>query len=171
MALFDYRRPLIRKAIWELKYRGNRQIAKLLAETLYQELLPELADRLEFENFLNPILIPLPISEKRRRERGFNQCELLGEKLVEADDNRNFIYHQDLLLKNRHTESQTRSHNRRERLENLRGCFSVKNPQEILGRNLVLLDDVITTGATVKEARRTLLASGARKVIIFAIAH
>ena len=77
----------------------------------------------------------------------------------------------DILIKTKETESQTKSKNRAERIKNLEGCFDVKNPEQIKNRNIVLLDDVTTTGATLTEARRALLARGARKVIAIVFAH
>jgi len=78
IALFDYQNSLVRQAIWELKYRGNKKVARLLANCLYEELVEELSERKTFEMFEKPLLIPIPLSKRRERERGFNQCELLA---------------------------------------------------------------------------------------------
>lgn len=170
ITVFDYKNPLVRQAIWELKYRGNSKVAVLLAQCLHEELAEELAERKAALNFSAPILIPVPLSKKRLRERGFNQCELLADALETVDGGNFFEVRRDLLIKVRDTESQTKK-NRTARLKNLENCFAVKTPTEISGRNIILLDDVITTGATVDEARRTLKRAGARKVLCVAVAH
>lgn len=170
LTLFDYGLPIVRQAIWELKYRGNKKVASMLAECLYDELVEELSERRTFENFDTPLLIPIPLSKKRLRERGFNQCELLAEILETLDHGNCFAVDRNLLIKTRDSESQTKN-NRTKRQENLRGCFSVAQPEKIAGRNIIILDDVTTTGATFEEARRTLLASGARKILCLAVAH
>ncbi|MDO8482957.1 MAG: ComF family protein [bacterium] len=170
VAVFDYKHPLVRQAIWELKYRGNTNVAELLAQCLHEELAEELSERKSLENFGKPLLVPVPLSKKRLRERGFNQCELLADALEILDDGNFFEVRRDLLTKVRDTESQTKK-NRAARLKNLENCFSVKTPEEISGRNVIILDDVITTGATLDEARRTLKACGARKILCLAIAH
>ncbi|KKU76429.1 MAG: hypothetical protein UY03_C0035G0001, partial [Parcubacteria group bacterium GW2011_GWA2_47_64] len=68
------------------------------------------------------------------------------------------------------TGSQTKMDTRKKRLENLKGCF-VADGKAVEGRNIILIDDVATTGATLVEARKTLLRAGARKVIAFTVAH
>jgi predicted amidophosphoribosyltransferase len=112
--LFDYKNSLVRQAIWELKYRGNRKIVKLLAECLYEYLVEELTERKTFENFKSPILIPVPLSKKREHERGFNQCELLARALEKHDLGKNFFeVRTDILIKTKDTESQTRKKSNR----------------------------------------------------------
>lgn len=170
LAVFDYKHPLIRQAIWELKYRGNRKITELLAKCVFEELVDELSSQKIIKNFDTPLLIPIPLSKKRLRERGFNQCELVAEILGKLDNGNFFEVRTNLLIKIKDTESQTKK-NRGKRLENLKGCFVITKPENITDRNVIVLDDVTTTGATFDEARRTLEASGARRVLFTAIAR
>src|SRR3989344_1498525 len=170
LALFPYENPLVKTAVWEVKYRGNKPTGRLAGTLIADELtewLPELA---ETENFREPLLIPIPLAPKRARERGFNQCELLAREIIRIIPEMIELT-TDILIKTKETESQTKSKNRAERIKNLEGCFDVKNPEQIKNRNIVLLDDVTTTGATLTEARRALLARGARKVIAIVFAH
>ncbi len=170
ISLFEYRTPLVKEAVWQLKYAGNKKIATLLAELLYDELLAFLEEYAEMTNFSDPLLVPIPISAKRRRERGFNQCELLADALEELDAENNVTVRKTALTKTKDTPSQTHTDTRKKRLENLKDCFRA-DTELVAGRNIILIDDVATTGATLQEARKTLLSAGARKVIAFTIAH
>lgn len=170
ISLFDYRDSLVRETVWMLKYRGNKKVAALLAPVLYDELLGFLEEYAPLTNFSEPLLIPIPLSRKRERERGFNQCELLTNGLERLDGGRNFRVSKTALAKTKDTPSQTKTESCAKREKNLKGCFSA-NPKEVTERNIILIDDVATTGATLAEARRTLRAAGARKVIAFTIAH
>ncbi len=169
LSCFSYRDPLIRQAIWELKYRGNKKVATLLATILHDELLAFLEEYAPLTNFTDPLLIPIPLSKKRERERGFNQCRLLVDEIMRLDGGANFTLSL-ALTKIKDTASQTKAENRESRMKNLKNCFSA-DAEAVRGRNIILIDDVATTGATLEEARRTLRASGARKVIAFTIAH
>ena len=186
--LYDYRHPAIKKSLWLLKYNGKKRLAKVLAEILYAKMLEELSDLSVLENFTNPILIPIPLAPKRYRERGFNQAELLCREIIKIDqlstplslirrgaEGEVFSLATNLLIKPKDTEHQARLRDRRTRLKNLIGSFVIKNGEEnllkIKNRNIILIDDVTTTGATLSEARRILKKSGARKVIAFTVAH
>lgn len=169
--LFDYRHPSLKKAIWLLKYKGKRGLAKIFAEALYGRIMEELADLEMMENFREPMLIPIPLAKKRQRERGFNQAELICRKLIELDITRTLNLEPNLLIKPKETEHQARIEDRQKRLSNIVGSFAVRNPEKIKGRNIILIDDVTTTGATLNEAKKTLKQAGAKKVIAFAIAH
>lgn len=170
ITLFSYHDPLVKEAVWMLKYRGNRRIAALLAMPLYDEILAFLEEYAPLTNFTAPLLIPLPLSDARRRERGFNQCELLTDELARLDGGRNFSVSKTALMKIKDTPSQTKTDSRAERLKNLHGCFAA-DEKAVQGRNIIVIDDVATTGATVEEARRTLRRAGARRVIAFTAAH
>lgn len=169
--LFDYRHPPIKKAIWLLKYKGKKRLASVFADVMYSRILEELADLAQFENFRNPVLIPIPLAPKRHHERGFNQATLLCNALVKLDENKNFALEKNILVKPKDTEHQARIEDRSKRLKNIIGSFVVKNPEKIKNRNIILIDDVTTTGATLSEAKKTLRQAGAKKIIAFAIAH
>lgn len=169
--LFDYRHPPIKKAVWLLKYKGKKPLANTFAEVIYGRILEELSDLSVIENFRNIILIPIPLSGKRYRERGFNQTELICNELIKLDKNENFKLENKVLIKRKDTKHQARIENRAERLKNIVGSFAVKNAEKIKSKNIILLDDVTTTGATLSEARKILKKSGAKKVIAFTVAH
>ena len=159
-----------------MKYGGKKRIAYVLAEVMYGRILEELADLQIMENFREPILIPIPLSWKRRRGRGYNQAELIAEKLIELDTkHENFTLEKGILIKIKNTENQAHIEDRRERLNNIIGSFSIKNNegnmQKIKNRNIILIDDVVTTGATLEEAKKVLRQAGVKKIIAFTIAH
>ncbi|MEN9614040.1 MAG: hypothetical protein RLZZ347_347 [Candidatus Parcubacteria bacterium] len=170
-AILGYSDPLVRTAIWELKYRGNTKIVDLLAQVVYEEIVSELSDLALFSSHEKVILIPVPISPARLRERGWNQTELLAQKLTVLDSGTFFTLDTKSLLKIKDTPSQTKSKHRAEREKNLKGCFKVTHPEAIADKHILLLDDVCTTGSTLREARKTLLKAGARAVYAITVAH
>ena len=188
--LYDYRHPLIKKALWLFKYKGKKRLASIFAEILYEKIIEELSDLSVMENFVEPILIPIPLSLKRHRERGYNQAELICRELIKInnlrhlpaetlaragvlDEKLNFTLEKNVLIKPKETKHQARIHNRNERLKNIIGSFAIKNENinKIKNRNIILIDDIITTSATLNEARKILKQTGARKIIAFTVAH
>lgn len=172
--MYDYRHPAIKKSIAFLKYKGRKKIVDVFADVLYGRILEELSDLSAMENFRSPILAPIPLSPRRHKERGFNQAELLCRKIKSLDKDGNFTFMENILIKPRDTRHQAEIKDRSARLLNLAGTFSLnpKRDQDILkGKNIILVDDVTTTGATLLEARKVLKSAGARKVIAFTIAH
>ena len=176
--LFDYRHPPIKKAIVLMKYKNKKNIANLFGDILYDRMLEELSELSTMENFKEAILIPIPLSKRRLRERGYNQAELICNKLIKIDEERNpkeeernFKLKNNILIKIKDEEHQARINSRRERLKNIINSFAVKNPETIKNKNIILIDDVTTTGATLEEAKKTLKKAGVRKIIAFTIAH
>jgi competence protein ComFC len=170
IAIFPYSDTQARDLIWELKYRKNNVLVKSLAAILLDVLRQELSDRALFDNFKTPLLIPMPMSKKRRLERGWNQTEAVCEALKDLDTENAFEYAPDILEKVRHTESQTELE-KHERLNNLANSMKVRDPERLKDRNVILLDDVTTTGASFNEACRVLYASGTKKILCVALAH
>lgn len=112
-------------------------------------------------------LIPIPITRKRQRQRGFNQSQLLAEflgKLYRIPVN------SQVVKRVRETRPQV-GLSIEERRNNVRGAFAVQNPLEIKGRRVLLLDDVITTTATISEVSCILLQAGAGEVNVIALAR
>lgn len=169
--LYDYRHPQIKKSVHLLKYKGRKSLAEVFAEVLYGRIFEELSELSIMENFKEAILIPVPLSPRRKRERGFNQAELVAEELMKIDGGVNFKLERNVLIKPKETTHQAHIENRRERLKNIMGSFVVKNEELIKNKNIILIDDVTTTGATLSEAKKVLKESGTRKVVAFTIAH
>ncbi len=167
---FSYRDTLIRAAIWQIKYRNDQRVVKMLAQVIHEELLVILVEKIFFENFSNPILIPIPLSAARLKARGYNQTENLVREMAKLDGGKNFQLLTNVLTKIKETLPQS-SLPRPLRLQNLKNCFRLNSPEKICKRNIVLLDDVVTTGATLREAATTLRLAGAHQILSIAVAH
>ncbi|MBX4206479.1 hypothetical protein KW784_01705 [Candidatus Parcubacteria bacterium] len=167
-ALFEYAHPGVKDLVWLLKYKGDREAAAKLGVLLFDTLSAELEEGNLREKYGTPLLVAMPASGERRLTRGYNQAELLCAA-VASSDRGTLAYLPHALTKVRHTESQTETRGRAERLENLRGSMAASS--EVSGRLVVVIDDVITTGATWAEAKRALGEAGARKAMIIAVAH
>lgn len=180
-SVFCYRNSLCRQAIWEIKYRANKKLIRDFSLILYDFILEELYDLENFNDFKNIILVPIPSSKSSTREKGFNQCVLICQELMKIDQERkqnNFISIKNLLIKKINTEHQSKTKTRKDRLENLKNTFTVNERYkkesvnfQFEGHSFILIDDVITTGATMNESFRALREAGAKKIIGFSLAH
>jgi ComF family protein len=150
----------LRELVHLLKYNGVRPAANLLGRMLVEALA-----RLEPEFAQETVMvIPVPLFKGKRRQRGFNQAELIARAALKVDDaHRRLRLATGILARTRETASQIglTSHQRR---ENLRGAFSVARPYEIKGRQAIIVDDVYTTGTTASECARVLRRAGASRV-------
>ncbi|MFA5652135.1 MAG: phosphoribosyltransferase family protein [Candidatus Paceibacterota bacterium] len=169
-ALFQYKNKISRKAIWAIKYNKNQKILNKFSSLMYEYILEEITDEISFSNFNNPILIPIPMHENNLKRRGYNQSELLAREILKKDDGKNFEISINALKKIKETPHQSELKNKNDRLKNLKDCFCA-NRDIIKNRNIILIDDVITTGTTMNEAAKTLKNAGAKKVIGFSLAH
>lgn len=169
-AILPYRNPEVRKALWLFKYRGNRAVAQACAEILWEVILPELEEERIMRGTREILLIPIPSSGKKKRIRGFNQTEILAKIIAGKDSSKTLAYSEDILRKIRETKAQADLKDRRKRLENIRDSMEA-DPEKIAGKTVFLIDDITTTGGTLKEAVRALRAAGAKRVLCFAVAH
>jgi ComF family protein len=153
-----YRDPILRQAIQELKYQGIRDIAKSLCEiysSVIQELkLPE-----------NSILIPVPLHKTRSNERGFNQSQLIAKCLSE---NSHWQLQTNLIVRTKNTQPQAKL-SPKDRESNIQNAFLL-NKNSVIPPNIILIDDVITTGSTIKECVK-ILRPHCQKIFILTLAR
>ena len=153
----NYQDLVLKKALWMLKYQGVKQLARPLAEIIKERIWK----KLETGDWL---IVPVPLSKNKLRHRGYNQAELIARELpgnVRAD----------VLFKKFHTKSQVEVKDKEERLANIIGSFEVRNPEKIKGKKIILIDDVLTTGATMREAKKVFKQAGAKKVVGVVVAR
>lgn len=111
-------------------------------------------------------IIPVPISRKRRKERGYNQSELIAREIakrVEID------YHNQCLFKTRNIIEQSKL-NKEERQKNIQGVYKLRNEKLLQDKRILLLDDIYTTGSTVNECARILKQAQPKSVSVFTLA-
>ncbi|MGC9611112.1 MAG: phosphoribosyltransferase family protein [Minisyncoccia bacterium] len=162
----DYSNSAVREIIRVLKYDGIRTAAEPLTSVLAGYLSSSFGNyEMKIEDFS---LIPVPIHSSKERKRGFNQALVIAEELKKKT---NIPVIPEALKKIKATPSQTEKKNNEEREENVRGNFAVKKPELIAGKNIFLVDDVFTSGATMREAVRVLKLAGAGKIIALAVAR
>lgn len=157
-----HRSPLLysgkaRTLVYALKFGGKKYVARLFGAMMSDAFL---SCGMEGE-----IIVPVPMTDRERKKRGFNQAELLARD-VGARLNMPVL---PALVKHRETAPQ-KELTGRERESNLKGCFSAAYAEYIAGRKILLVDDVFTTGATANECARTLLGAGAASVSVLTAA-
>ena len=151
----------LREMLHALKYGGRRPLANSLAQ-----LLLTFAKK-EFHPFAFEDVLPVPLERRKERERGFNQSALLAKALAEA---LTIPFSSGNLIRVRATVPQA-SLPREKRFENVRGAFRVRNPSLYAGKSLLLVDDIVTTGATLSACGEALRTAGAKEISIVALAR
>lgn len=167
-SLFTYRHPSIRTLIFELKYQQNTQALNLCAELLSEEILYFLSEKQQYGSYTEPLLVPIPMHSSKKRERGWNQTELLAKAVSKIIQETTYA---PLLVKTKDSMRQTEVRKREDRLKNVSGSFGVKKGKSVKSKDIILIDDVTTTGATLSEARSVLEKEGARSIHAFTVAH
>ena len=157
----------LRELIHLLKYDRVRSAApvlgRMLAEAI-EDLRPQFTA-------VDPLLIPVPLHSGKLRSRGFNQSELIAQAALKGNPTlRRIEFRPQLLKRVRPTESQT-GLTREQRRANIRGAFAVTRPTGIEGREVVVVDDVLTTGTTAGECARVLRKAGAARVWVATVAR
>lgn len=166
----NYDDSVLRNLIHCFKYKNFKSLAPILGglNLKYVEIL-----NLNLKSF---VIVPIPLHPKKERQRGFNQAKLIAEFLSKKL-NLELI---EPLKRVKNTEPQVKLKDQNERIKNISGCFEI-NPHtnfrygmgvknSIKGKNILLIDDVFTSGATVNEAVRVLKQNGARKITVLVLA-
>lgn len=157
----------LRDLIHMLKHQHVRPAANVLGRMLAEVvagLEPAFGER-------NVLVVPIPLYLVKLRQRGFNQSEVIARVALKLFSSRErYSLSAGVLERRRETQSQA-GLTREQRRENLRGAFGVKSPEEVSGREILLVDDVFTTGITVSECARILRRAGAARVWVATVAR
>lgn len=159
MFIFEKDREL-QNAIHELKYQNKFKVGIFLGELLAIEL------KICRPDWQFDIILPIPLHQLKKAERGYNQSYYISLGIKHILDKK---VNTKSVKRTKYTQSQTKM-NLIERKENISGAFQVKRKKMIEGKNILLIDDVITTGATITECGKILLDSGANKIYAASIA-
>ena len=152
---------IVQKLIHQIKYKGQKEAAKELAGWYGHQLKTEsrLVDNVD-------MLVGVPLHKSRLNQRGYNQADWIAQGLSES---LSIPMRTDVLIRKRFKSSQTRK-NRMERWENVKTVFDVPDHREVAGKNVVIVDDVLTTGATIEACAAELLKAGCQSVGVLTIA-
>jgi len=160
---------LMKKAIHQIKYQGVADIIKELMEKGFQERpdLPEnWTQAFRRSGLLKAVITYVPMCKKREKKRGFNQAKIIAQELAKKTG----FEVVSLLKKIKDTKPQMEL-NQEERLKNIKGCFELIELTETRVSEVVLVDDVYTTGATIRECAKVLKRAGVKKVCGFVLAR
>lgn len=152
-----YQNIILRNAVHALKFSGVKEISALLGDMLAKKISQTLSSSLsEFT------LVPLPLHSIRKRERGFNQAELLAQKIAKKLS----LPCQEILVRTRVTKPQAKIDHKTENLrkENIAKAFAINPVITNIPEKIILVDDVATSGATLEEAAKTLRNAGSKEI-------
>jgi ComF family protein len=137
---------VIQNIVHEIKYRGNKNAGHYFGKRIGESLLNS-------NRFNIDVIIPLPLFEKKEKIRGFNQSEILCNGIAEIINKPVIINN---VIRKIFTETQTKKH-RTERWKNVENTFHVTDPKVLEGKHILLVDDVVTTGATLESCGAEIL--------------
>ncbi|MDP1706484.1 MAG: phosphoribosyltransferase family protein [bacterium] len=163
----------VKETIYLLKYGKIENAVEdltVLIDKYLEKTQKELTNWLSEET----ILIPIPLHRQKEKERGFNQSWLLTQAAIKILSTQNpdkfFSAEQKILERTKNTSSQTQCKNYDQRKKNIEGSFSIKNPEKIKNKTVIIVDDVFTSGATMREAIKIIKPAGAKKIMALVIA-
>lgn len=178
-AILAYKDERVAKLIWHIKYKHDYHAVSIGGFLLFHQLLKS-RNNIPGAKRILTVIVPMPITARRRSERGYNQCELLVEEIARLDKKKDFMIRNDLLLRTVHASRQTLK-DRKHRLISAKGIFSVNEKvahinmeqasKVALPIQIIVIDDVITTGSTMNEAIATLRQAGFTDVHGLSLAH
>jgi len=161
----DYQNPLLRQLIWSFKYEFLESLAEPLADLASHYF--DLAIKPSGLAWREYLLLPIPLHKKRERWRGFNQAKSLAEKLAEKSG----LTVVSGLERNSWHRPQMQISTRLERFKNISGAFSLAKGANFQNKDIILVDDVLTSGATLTEAAKTLKEAGAKSIFGLVLAR
>lgn len=129
----------VRQLLYELKYHGNQEVGEVMGRVMASELM-----RSRFFDGID-LIVPVPLHQRKERRRGYNQSECLARGISAVTG---IPMDVKVIIRSRYNETQTRK-GQYERWENVRNLFACISPEGLEGKHVLLVDDVLTTGATV----------------------
>ena len=159
ISIFKYE-GLIREKIIQYKFEDKAYIYKTFAKIILKN--KKVCGLLKKYD----IIVPVPIHRKRKLQRGYNQTQLIAKEISKNID---IKLCGDVLIKSKNTIAQSKL-NKNKRKQNIKDAFKVSNFEKIQGKNIILFDDIFTTGSTVNECSKILKKAGAKKVGVLTIA-
>jgi len=150
----------VQQLVHKLKYRGMKEIGIFLGEALGREMAGVLDDS------SISCIIPVPLHPKKLRKRGFNQSEVIAQGISNITG---LPVNTSVLCRKSFTSTQTRK-SKYERWQNVESIFGLRDPEKIKNSHILLVDDVITTGATIEACAHTLLQYEGVRLSVAAVA-
>lgn len=157
-----HRSPLISELVHVFKYDRLQELAEIFSQLLLKKIEQSVLGTLLLLNS-DIVMVPVPLHRKRQWDRGFNQTELLAQHLSRLSSVQGLTISSETVVRNRATKSQTLLH-RDKRKMNITDAFSVVDPDSIKDKTVVIIDDVMTTGATVSELCKVIKKAGAKDI-------
>ena len=153
---------VVRECIHIFKYRGKVSLARPLGQLMVDFAIGHLND------YTIDMIIPVPLHSSKKREREFNQAELLSKPVART---LNLPIVTNNLRRIRSTLPQSNLNSKEEKFTNIKGAFKLTHPSELKGKGVLLIDDLFTSGSTVNECSKTLLEAGAQNIMVLALAR
>lgn len=163
----NYDDPVMRNLIHCFKYQKFEKLTPILGKIIIKYLENIKLINQSANQPKNYIIVPIPLHFWREKTRGFNQSKLIAEYIAEKLN----LQLVDALKRAKNNKPQAKSKNSKERNKNVEGIFKIINPDLIRGKNIILVDDVYTSGATISEAIKILKQNNANKIIALVIAR
>ena len=157
--LYFSKQGIVKNMLHFLKYKNQQQLGEFIGNWFGTSIAQDQLLSIDF-------VIPVPLHPKKLRQRGYNQVELFGKQLA---FHLNATFKNDCLIKTQNTKTQTKK-NRLARGKNNLDLFVLKNSKELENKNILLVDDVITTGATIEACATTLLKAQNTKIYVATMA-
>ena len=162
--IFKYK-GIIRDKIIDYKFNNKSYINELFVKIILKNE--------KICRFLKSydIIIPVPIHKKRKRQRGYNQSELIVRNLANCikEKNVNIQVVTDVLIKTKNNIPQNKL-NKEQRTKNIQNVYEIQNQEKIFNKNIIIFDDIYTTGSTVNECARILRKADCKNILVFTIA-
>ncbi len=160
----NYDDLILQNLIHYFKYKSFKNLAPILGELMIKYLKNVISHSSLVIGYF--IVVPVPLHPRRERQRGFNQAKLIAEIVAKK-------FNWDLfegLKRIKNNKPQVGLRDSEARTKNMADCFEIENPERVKDKNILLVDDVFTSGATMNEAVRILKANGAKRIIALVIA-